>query len=424
MLLQLGLDCGEKIRIASMKRPSQDELENEQGPDPTVLIYEAFEKDLGEEFFLRKFEREELICREARLCEVLRDIVSVQRFEEWVWLAAQHCPQAIQVIKADESKPNDFFAERDPIRLMPELLDAGFSIVLNTAATFSPILARFIAEFGSPFGRPPSVGIFLTPPGERGYGLHFDTYDVFVFQVMGTKRWTLHEPVVNSPTNTSRSILSTNDSRARSTVELGTGDLLYVPRGMPHAVQATESGYSLHVSVGFRGTTVAEALSRLLEVAERERPLLRRTFWPTGSPADLTASLADYLDVSASLEAAAAHLSALAWSKSRQSPGRLAVSLASPVEPGLTFRRRAGMPSIVLPTGGAGLGTILMGFPGASTPDESLVSFPEEARPVLEFVTAATGPFSLADVAGGLSMSAKAKLLVRMECLGLIERLS
>ena len=39
----------------------------------------------------------------------------------------------------------------------------------------------------------------MTPPQNQGFSAHYDTHDVFVLQVAGSKRWVVHPPVLADP---------------------------------------------------------------------------------------------------------------------------------------------------------------------------------------------------------------------------------
>ena len=43
------------------------------------------------------------------------------------------------------------------------------------------------------------INAYITPPENQGFAAHYDTHDVFVLQVAGSKRWTIHAPVLEHP---------------------------------------------------------------------------------------------------------------------------------------------------------------------------------------------------------------------------------
>ena len=40
-----------------------------------------------------------------------------------------------------------------------------------------------------------TIGFYLTPAGSRGLAPHFDTHDVIILQISGSKTWSLYGPV-------------------------------------------------------------------------------------------------------------------------------------------------------------------------------------------------------------------------------------
>ena len=86
---------------------------------------------------------------------------------------------------------------------------------------------------------------FATPGG--GVGPHVDSYDVFLIQGEGTRKWTLWSP----------------NSSIRSIHIAGPGDLLYVPPGWKHDGVALEPCFTY--SIGFRAPRGVE-LARLFSI--------------------------------------------------------------------------------------------------------------------------------------------------------------
>ena len=120
--------------------------------------------------------------------------------------------------------------------------------------------------------------------GSAGFDPHHDTHDVFVLQLHGTKDWVVREPVVEAPLARHR---SDHDEAARQPVRfearLQPGDCLYLPRGFVHSAR-TESGTSLHLTVGVLATTAHDVLRRLVSAAADD-PRFRRTM-PAGFGTD------------------------------------------------------------------------------------------------------------------------------------------
>lgn len=128
-----------------------------------------------------------------------------------------------------------------------------------------------------------SVNLYLTPPNSQGFAPHIDLHDALVLQVAGSKRWRIGEPTQDLPVERTvkahRQLFerpfpfapireATGDGAAGGAapkpqgereILLQAGDVLYIPRGVPHSA-AAQSEPSMHLTVGFTGLTWHELL--------------------------------------------------------------------------------------------------------------------------------------------------------------------
>lgn len=99
------------------------------------------------------------------------------------------------------------------------------------------------------------VNGYLTSGNSKGFGLHYDTHEVFVLQIAGKKRWRvyeppLHLPLVNQPFGAQP--FARNYTPAPQPLmepDMEPGDMLYLPRGYVHAASTSDS-FSAHVTIG------------------------------------------------------------------------------------------------------------------------------------------------------------------------------
>ena len=109
------------------------------------------------------------------------------------------------------------------------------------------------------------ANVYLTPPGNQGFGVHHDHHDVFAMQVEGSKSWRL-------------------DGSAGSPVQqdctLAPGDCLYVPRGIMHEALNTGDEPSLHITLGLITTSWADLILEAIAEVARQEPALRRALPP------------------------------------------------------------------------------------------------------------------------------------------------
>lgn len=162
----------------------------------------------------------------------------------------------------------------DPVAVMRELA-GGATIVLQGLQRSCPPLARLARDLELELSHPVQVNAYVTPAGSRGLGVHYDTHDVFVLQLAGSKQWSVHPPVLEDPLASQPWKGGRADpGEACLSVDLHAGDVLYVPRGFLHSAQAQQA-LSAHLTVGVVTTTWHDVVTRLVSAAATERELRR-----------------------------------------------------------------------------------------------------------------------------------------------------
>jgi lysine-specific demethylase/histidyl-hydroxylase NO66 len=152
------------------------------------------------------------------------------------------------------------------------LYGGGATLVLQGLHRIWPPLIDFARRLGTELRRPLQVNAYLTPPGSQGFSTHYDTHDVFVLQVDGTKRWRVHEPVLADPLEKqawggrAEEVSATAQGEPALDVVLSPGDALYLPRGWLHSAEALGSR-SLHLTFGVRALTRYALVEELLGLA-------------------------------------------------------------------------------------------------------------------------------------------------------------
>lgn len=111
------------------------------------------------------------------------------------------------------------------------------------------------------------VNVYLTPAGTRGLSEHYDTHDVFVAQVYGTKRWRLYKSPMRLPLRTQRYMRPKEGlGEPIADFQLGPGDLLYMPRGTVHEAVSNDTA-SLHLTIGVQPMLWADVFRKAVEQA-------------------------------------------------------------------------------------------------------------------------------------------------------------
>lgn len=174
------------------------------------------------------------------------------------------------------------------------LLVQGVDLLLPEARA---LLAAF--DF-IPYARLDDLMVSYAPPG-GGVGPHFDSYDVFLLQSEGRRRWQISaqrdlELVTDAPLKILR--------RFRATREwtLETGDMLYLPPRYAHDGIALDE--CITCSVGFRAASAQDLCSRFYDYLQDHLdapghfadPQLKPTQHPARIDAALTTGMLRLLD--------------------------------------------------------------------------------------------------------------------------------
>ncbi len=154
--------------------------------------------------------------------------------------------------------------------------DDGTTVVFNYLHTRLPALARLCVALGQRFSSRVQTNVYLTPPNAQGLTPHWDTHDVFVLQVSGTKHWSLYDTKVRLPLPGQLIQPGARPGEVSDEFELAPGSVAYLPRGLMHSARSTSEA-SLHVTVGLPTFTWADFLVESVTAAALEEESLRRS---------------------------------------------------------------------------------------------------------------------------------------------------
>jgi lysine-specific demethylase/histidyl-hydroxylase NO66 len=307
----------------------------------------------------------------------------------------------------------------DPGRIFDEHR-RGATIVFQGLQRSCLPLTRFCRSLELALTHAVQANAYVTPAGARGLGVHYDTHDVFVLQLAGTKAWTIHEPVLADPLPSQPWKGTADDAGpAILSVELAAGDCLYVPRGFLHAARAQEA-LSAHLTIGIVTTTWHDVLRELV-TATSDEPELRRALPPgyAGDEAALVAGVEEavsrlrkWLDgVDAGAVAAATARRFYAGRPPILAGQLRQLALLDRLDDSTPLRRREGGVCHLVP--GSGRLTVVLG--GGRELD-----MPAALEPVMARIAAA-GPFRLGDLGDLLDGPSRLVLGRRLVAEGLLE---
>ena len=230
-------------------------------------------------FFSRYYEREPLLIsrNDPKRFEALLSVAAIDRF----LATSTPCHPEVFLVDAarklgaeDYTLPHSEDAALDLPRVY-ELFRGGATISIRHMHERIPELAELCRAMEKVFSAHFQTNIYLSPPHAQGFGTHFDSHDVFVLQVAGSKIWTLNDTGIELPLHGQRFEPGVHTAGpVTQEFVLRPGDLLYCPRGLYHAARSTEE-VSLHITLGLIGKTWADVVTEALSEAVLAAPAFR-----------------------------------------------------------------------------------------------------------------------------------------------------
>lgn len=152
-------------------------------------------------------------------------------------------------------KGDAWTVDHGPLRPRQLAAKGVWTVLVQGINHFLPAADALLRRFAFiPYTRLDDVMASYATPG-GGVGPHYDSYDVFLIQAQGTRRWQISG-------QTDRALLPDQplklmaDFRAEQTFDCRPGDLLYLPPGYAH--DGVAMGDCITLSVGFRAPSHAE----------------------------------------------------------------------------------------------------------------------------------------------------------------------
>jgi len=133
--------------------------------------------------------------------------------------------------------------------------ERGWSVRFPTLRPLAAPLDQLARALESLLLKPVTASAFWSR-GDLLAPVHSDDHDILVVQLVGRKRWYLSDEPSALENTWDRIPGPPPTLGSHRTLELLPGDMLYVPRGTVHTVDATD--VSLHVAIGFTPVTLRE----------------------------------------------------------------------------------------------------------------------------------------------------------------------
>lgn len=216
----------------------------------------------ADRFFEDYWERRPLTVRRDRP-GYYDELLSLDEIDRALTTLDLRYPNVVLKNAARDVAPDEYTVaggETLDVARLYQLFAEGSTVTLAYMDNVIPSLAELRRGLESVFSHPVQANVYLTPPGNQGAKAHYDTHDVFVLQVAGTKRWATYGAPVELPLrnqNFDAAIHRVGEPELQ--FELSAGDAVYIPRGHLHEARAT-STVSLHVTVGILAYTWTDFL--------------------------------------------------------------------------------------------------------------------------------------------------------------------
>jgi len=163
---------------------------------------------------------------------------------------------------------------------LARLPGSGWTLLVQGLNLELPAAEELLRRFSFlPYSRLDDIMVSYATPG-GGVGPHFDSYDVFLLQGPGRRRWRVGR-TRDRTLDPSAPLKILRSFRPDSEWVLAPGDMLYLPPEWAHEGVALESGFTY--SVGFRAPSHAESAREFLSWYVEGRIAIRGRYSDRGS---------------------------------------------------------------------------------------------------------------------------------------------
>jgi ribosomal protein L16 Arg81 hydroxylase len=242
-------------------------------------------------FFAESWEKRPLVIS-RQSPDYYSDLCSLADVE-WILSSTDLRYPAIRLVRHGPDLPTDaytrdlrsrrfvFAGVGDTDRILLEY-QRGATILLQRVERSWPPLTALCGNLEQVFYHPVDANAYLTPASSQGFGVHYDTHDVFILQLAGSKHWRLYDAPLRLPLESQPfDQLDVNPGPLSQQIDLHAGDLIYLPRGTFHEA-LTSTCSSLHVTVAITPHRWADLIADAVAVVARQDERFRESV-PLGS---------------------------------------------------------------------------------------------------------------------------------------------
>ena len=232
-------------------------------------------------FFKEYWEQKPLVVRRHQK-DYFSSLLSLEEVDRAITTLNLTYPTITLKNAAKEVGPADYTATSGALDVAAvyQLFNEGSTIVLAFLDDVLPSLTSLCRALERELSFPLQANAYLTPGRAQGAKYHYDTHDVFVLQITGSKHWTMYGTPLELPLSSQEFDSKTHEQGAPTLeFELEAGDVAYVPRGVVHEARSSENS-SLHITVGILCYRWADLLLEFVADASLKDPAFRRGLPP------------------------------------------------------------------------------------------------------------------------------------------------
>lgn len=274
-------------------------------PDPFFNLESLLAPTTLDEFFSVYWEKAPLLCAPPQPSRY-HPLLAVCDIDFIVSSAFTLDKTAVEALGTAEVKK---LFKGDSAAHVSELYDAyrqGCTIRVNCVQRNWKPIRELCRALEQSFEFPVRANLYCTQPSASTSARHYDTHDVLVLQISGSKTWRIFKPLVDLPLESvpplpfeertamlkyarggprkGRANIDADEcGEPLSELTLTEGDLLYIPRGFPHEAWTTDDP-STHVTVGLHVVRWLDLLTVALAQVSNRDMRFRRAL-PTGANA-------------------------------------------------------------------------------------------------------------------------------------------
>ncbi|MGB3514686.1 MAG: cupin domain-containing protein [Microcoleaceae cyanobacterium] len=144
----------------------------------------------------------------------------------------------------------------------------GATLIIDQVHQRIPEIAILASKLTYELGYTTQVNAYCSWSSKQGFSRHYDTHDVFILQVEGSKEWSIYTDTFKYPLPSQKSnSLTPPEEEAYLSCILYPGDVLYIPRGHWHYA-VTKNEPSIHLTLGIHCKTGIDLLEWLISKLE------------------------------------------------------------------------------------------------------------------------------------------------------------